>query len=135
MDRSHIRATGRGPAGSFTGDVYITPIAIPDPPSRLFAASVRFAPGARSHWHSHPGGQMLHVTEGIGLVGTRDGTVLRVLPGDTVWSPPGEEHWHGASGTTLMCHIAMMEVPEDGSDPTTWLEPVTDEQFRAPQAE
>lgn len=135
MDRFHTRATGRGPASTFTGDVYITPMAIPEPPSRLFAALVRFAPGARSHWHSHAAGQTLYVTEGVGLVGTRDGTVLRILPGDTVWSPPGEEHWHGATGNTLMCHVAMLEMNDDGSDPTTWLEPVTDAEYRAAPAE
>ena len=72
-------------------------------------------------------GQTLHVTEGVGLVGTRDGSVLRVRAGDTIVCPPGEEHWHGASAETFMSHFAMLENLPNGADPTTWLEPVTDE--------
>lgn len=131
MDHSPIRPTGKGPAQTFTGDVYITPFATPAGPSRLVGSLVRFTPGARTHWHSHDVGQTLHGAEGSGLVGTRDGVVVRIRPGETVRIEPGEEHWHGATPDTLMAHYALLEVNEDGSDPTTWLEPVTDEQYRA----
>jgi quercetin dioxygenase-like cupin family protein len=92
---------------------------------------VRFTPGARTNWHSHAVGQTLHITEGVGLVGTRDGSVVRVRAGDTVVCPPGEEHWHGGTTDTFMSHLAMLETLPDGGDPTTWLEPVTAEQYQA----
>jgi mannose-6-phosphate isomerase-like protein (cupin superfamily) len=85
-------------------------------------------PGARTNWHSHAVGQTLHVTDGIGLVATRDGMVIRMRAGDTVYTSPGEEHWHGGTADNLMCHLAMLESTESG-DGTTWLEPVTDEQY------
>ncbi len=131
MERTTTGPTGRAPGAVFTGDVYMTAITVPTPPSRLFASLVRFTPGARTHWHSHAVGQTLYVTEGVGLVGTRDGGTIRIQPGDTVWAPAGEEHWHGATAATLMCHIAMLEWKEDGSDPTTWLEAVSDDDYRA----
>jgi quercetin dioxygenase-like cupin family protein len=89
---------------------------------------VRFTPGARTNWHSHALGQTLFCTDGAGLVASRDGTVIRLTPGDTVWTPPGEEHWHGAGVGCMMSHLAMLEGTEDG-DGTTWLEPVTDQQY------
>lgn len=131
MDHSPVRPTAKGPAATFTGDVYVTPIAGPAENSRLTAALVRFTPGARSHWHSHGAGQTLHCVDGVGFVGTRDGRVVRIRPGETVWTPPGEEHWHGATQDTLMAHLALLDVNEDGSDPTHWLEAVTDVQYRA----
>ncbi len=134
MKRSATGPTGRAPAANFTGDVYITPVVVPEPPSRLFAAHVHFTPGARSNWHSHPNGQTLHVTEGVGLVGTRDGRLLRIVAGDTIQCPPGEEHWHGATRSTLMAHLVLMELPDD-AEQAIWLEPVTDEQFRAEPTE
>jgi quercetin dioxygenase-like cupin family protein len=130
MDHSPSRPTDTGPAANFTGEVYVTPIAGPSGGSRLTAALVRFTPGARSNWHSHDAGQTLHGADGVGLVVNRDGQVLRIRPGETVWTPPGEEHWHGATEDTLMAHYALLDVNEDGSDPTRWLEPVTDEQYR-----
>jgi quercetin dioxygenase-like cupin family protein len=129
MDHSPVKPTAKGPATTFTGDVYVTPITGPTGTSRLTAALVRFTPGARSNWHSHDVGQTLHGADGSGLVGTRDGRVVRIRAGETVWTPPGEEHWHGA--TAEMAHYALLDVNEDGSDPTHWLEPVTDEQYRA----
>jgi quercetin dioxygenase-like cupin family protein len=123
-----VNDTAKAPAAAFTGDVYVTPIKKPEPPSRLVAALVRFTPGARTNWHSHTNGQTLHVTEGVGYVVNRDGTVIRMRAGDTVWTPPGEQHWHGGTHSTVMCHIAMLEGTDDG-DGTTWLEPVTDEQY------
>ncbi|MER7931551.1 MULTISPECIES: cupin domain-containing protein [unclassified Streptomyces] len=122
--------TVKAPAGRFTGDVYLNMIETPVEPARLAAALVRFTPGARTNWHSHANGQVLYVTDGTGLVGTRDGGVVRVGAGQTVKCPPGEEHWHGGTDTTLMAHIAMVVGDADG-DGTTWLEPVTDEQYAA----
>ena len=130
MKHSSIRPTTKGPAATFTGDVFVTPIAGPSENSRLTAALVRFTPGARSNWHSHDAGQTLHGADGIGLVVNRRGQVLPIRPGETVWTPPGEEHWHGAAPDTLMAHYALLDVNEDGSDPTRWLESVTDEQYR-----
>lgn len=131
MDHSSLEPTAKGPATTFTGDVHVTPITGPSAPSRLTAALVRFTPGARSHWHSHDVGQTLHGADGIGFVGTRDGRVVRIRAGETVWTPPGEEHWHGATEDTFMAHYALLDVNEDGSDPTRWLEPVTAEQYQA----
>jgi quercetin dioxygenase-like cupin family protein len=126
-----VNHTAKAPAQAFTGDVYVTPIYQGQEPSRMTVALVRFTPGARTNWHSHAVGQTLHVTEGVGLVGTRDGSVLRVRAGDTVVCPPGEEHWHGAAGDTFMSHLAMLESLPGGEDPTTWLEPVPDQQYQA----
>jgi quercetin dioxygenase-like cupin family protein len=123
--------TVKAPAERFAGDVHLTMIKTPEPPSRLVASLVRFTPGARTNWHSHAIGQTLHVTEGAGLVVNRDGQVIRMRAGDTVWTPPGEEHWHGGTKTTCMSHIAMLEGLEEGGDGTTWLEPVTDEHYDA----
>ena len=128
MELLPVQNTVKAPPARFTGDVYVTGITTAHAPSRLTAALVRFTPGARTNWHSHAVGQTLHITEGTGLVVNRDGTVLRVGAGDTVWTPPGEEHWHGGTDSTVMCHIAMLETPADG-DGTTWLEPVTDDQY------
>ena len=133
MELLPLRNTAKAPAANFTGDVYVTPIKQAQPPSRLIAALVRFTPGARTNWHSHAVGQTLHVTEGVGLVVNRDGAVLRMRAGDTVWTPPGEEHWHGGTSDNVMCHIAMLEDTDDG-DATTWLEPVSDDEYRAANA-
>ncbi len=102
--------TRKGPAERFTGDVWIDDIASPKPaPSQLAASRVRFAPGARTAWHFHPGGQTLHIIEGTALIGTRDGTVIEVHPGQTVYTPPNEEHWHGATPEDFMQHLALWE--------------------------
>jgi len=93
--------TGKGPAEWFTGDVWMDVLAARKPePSRMCVNLVRFAPGARTAWHSHPGGQTLHVTQGVAWMGLRNGTVLEVPAGQTVHTPPGEEHWHGAPART-----------------------------------
>ncbi|GIG26112.1 (R)-mandelonitrile lyase [Cellulomonas denverensis] len=115
------------PADLFTGEVWFDVIAAPPAPARLRANLVRFAPGARTHWHAHPGGQSLRVTQGVARVGTRDGRVVELRPGQTVWCPPGEWHWHGAGPDSYMEHLALWEV--DGAD-AQWGEPVTDEQYR-----
>jgi quercetin dioxygenase-like cupin family protein len=129
MELQPVRQTVKTPASWFTGDVYLTPIYNGTGPSRMTAALVRFTPGARSNWHFHAVGQTLHVHEGVGLVGTRDGSVVRIHAGETVICPPDEQHWHGAAADTFMSHFALLENNPDGSDPTTWLEPVTDEQY------
>lgn len=131
MQRDEPAATVKGPAETFTGDVYVTPFHQADPPSRMTAALVRFTPGARSFWHHHGLGQLLVCTEGFGFVATRDGGVVRLRAGESVWTPPGEDHWHGATEGTMMCHYALVETPEDGTDATTWLEEVTEAQYRA----
>ncbi|WP_280272402.1 (R)-mandelonitrile lyase [Nocardia wallacei] len=126
MERIASTPTAKAPAERFTGDVYLNMIQTPTEPARLAAALVRFTPGARTNWHSHALGQTLHVTDGVGLVGTRDGRTLRITAGQTITCPPGEEHWHGATDTTLMAHLALVV-----GDGTTWLEPVTDAQYTA----
>jgi quercetin dioxygenase-like cupin family protein len=128
MELIPLNDTAKAPAAAFTGDVYVTPVKKAQEPSRLIASLVRFTPGARTNWHSHAVGQTLYCTEGAGLVANRDGTVLRLRAGDAVWTPPGEEHWHGGTDSTVMCHVAMLEGVADG-DGTSWLEPVTDEQY------
>ncbi|MFE1798151.1 cupin domain-containing protein [Streptomyces sp. NPDC059517] len=128
----HIMETPtlRAPAERFTGDVHLNMIETPSAPAHLASALVRFTPGARTNWHSHAKGQVLYVTDGVGLVGTRDGSVVRIGAGETVKCPAGEEHWHGATDTTLMAHIAMV-VGDGCGDGTSWLEPVTDEKYTA----
>jgi quercetin dioxygenase-like cupin family protein len=135
MELQPVQPTVKTPASNFTGDVYMTPIYRGSEPSRMSISLVRFTPGARTNWHRHAVGQSLHVTEGVGLVGTRDGSVVRVRAGDTVVCPPDEEHWHGAAADTFMSHLAMLEARPDGSDPTTWLEPLPEEQYRAADAQ
>ncbi|MET8814327.1 cupin domain-containing protein [Streptomyces sp. NPDC004549] len=122
-------ATGKGPSDWFTGDVWWDVIVAGEAPSRLRANLVRFSPGARTHWHSHPVGQTLHVVSGVALIGTRDGTVFEAHAGETVACPPGEEHWHGASPDHFMEHIAMWEGTEDGSPEAVWGEAVTEEVY------
>jgi quercetin dioxygenase-like cupin family protein len=126
----HITSTStlKAPAGRFTGDVYLNMIEAPSEPARLAAGLVRFTPGARTNWHSHALGQVLYITDGVGLVGTRDGNAVGVSAGETVKCPPGEEHWHGATDASLMAHLALV-VGNGSGDGTTWLEPVTDEQY------
>lgn len=122
---------------TFTGEVLMTPLATGEAPSRVGIAHVRFTPGARTHWHVHPLGQVLHVTDGTALVGTRDGSVLRARAGDTVVCSPGEEHWHGATADSFAAHLAVHEsadTADGGTSPVTWLEPVSEEDYRRAQA-
>ena len=130
MQHRAIGGTVKTPAANFTGDVYLNSIAAPDDTSRLVVGLVRFTPGARTNWHSHANGQLLVCTDGAGLVASRDGTVLALQAGESVWTPPGEEHWHGGRPDQMMCHYAILDETEVG-DATTWLEPVTDEQYAA----
>jgi quercetin dioxygenase-like cupin family protein len=123
--------TMAGPSEWFTGAVYIDAVGSPSEPSRLQAASVHFTPGARTAWHTHPNGQTIYVTEGIGLCQHRDGPIEVIRPGDRVFFEPGEVHWHGAAPNRFMTHLAMQEVDDQGSA-VTWGEHVTDEEYNAP---
>lgn len=121
----------KGPADMFTGEVWYDVIALGDPPSRLRVNLVRFAPGARSAWHAHALGQTLHVTEGRGLAQSRGQQVVELHPGDTVHTPPGEWHWHGAAPDHFLSHLAMWEAPADEDGPEhEWGDHVTDEEYR-----
>jgi quercetin dioxygenase-like cupin family protein len=117
----------RPPADWFTGSVWQDPIVEAEAPARVRAAVVRFDPGARTNWHTHPLGQTLFVIEGSGLAQTLGGPIQEIRAGDTVWIPPGEKHWHGASPGTAMTHIAIHEAL-DGKH-VDWMEPVTDAQY------
>ncbi|WP_426977586.1 (R)-mandelonitrile lyase [Pseudarthrobacter sp. O4] len=120
-----------GPAAMFTGDVWFDVIAAPQPePSRMRVNAVHFAPCARTAWHSHAVGQTLHVTEGVGLVQSRGGDVVVIKPGDTIYTPPGEWHWHGAAPDHFMTHLAMWEALGEGQgQETQWGEHVSDEEY------
>jgi quercetin dioxygenase-like cupin family protein len=122
--------TTQGPETSFTGIVYVDAVAAPAPPARVGAASVHFTPSARTHWHTHPFGQTIFVTEGIGRCQHQGGPVEEIRPGDRVFFEPGENHWHGAAPTRFMAHIAIQEVDETGS-PVTWGDPVDDDTYLA----
>lgn len=120
----------RGPASWFTGDVWIDDVASPPAPARMRAVNVHFAPGARTHWHTHPLGQAIHVTEGTGRAQREGGPVETIRAGETVWFEAGELHWHGAAPGTLMTHLAIQEADDDGNT-ATWFDPVSDEQYAA----
>jgi quercetin dioxygenase-like cupin family protein len=128
IKRCGSQPSQKGPADYFTGAVRIDPLFVAPSPARVTGASVTFEPGARTFWHTHPLGQTLVVTAGCGWVHREGGTTEEIRPGDVVWFPPGEKHWHGATPTTSMTHIAIQETKDgDGVD---WLEKVTDEQYR-----
>jgi quercetin dioxygenase-like cupin family protein len=114
----------------FSGSVYIDSIASPSGLSRLSAASVHFTPGARTAWHTHPNGQTIFVTEGVGVCQTRGGQAEVIRPGDIVFFEAGEEHWHGATATRFMTHLAVQQVDDQG-DAASWGEHVTDEEYAA----
>lgn len=119
-----------GPSDWFTGSVYLDMLARPAERSRVQAANVHFAPGARTAWHTHPFGQNIHVTEGVGLCQRRGGPIEVIRPGDSVFFEAGEDHWHGATPDRFMAHIAIQEADDEGSA-VTWGEHVTDEEYRA----
>lgn len=118
----------KGPAQWFTGNVRLDPLHMqPQGDSRLTAALVTFEPGARTNWHTHPMGQLLIVTAGHGWTQCEGEERLEVNAGDTIWCPANHKHWHGATGTTAMSHIAIQEMLDGKS--VDWLEPVTDKQY------
>lgn len=121
-------STAKGPADWFTGDVYVDSLRNADEQSAVGCAHVRFTPGARTAWHTHPHGQTLYVTDGIGYVCRRGGAAQEIRPGDVVYIEPGEEHWHGATPDRFMAHVAIQEAGADGS-PVTWLEHVSDDEY------
>jgi quercetin dioxygenase-like cupin family protein len=126
--------TTLGPSDWFTGAVYLDTVATPSEPSRLSASSVHFTPGARTAWHTHPFGQTIYVTEGVGLCQCRGGPVEVIRAGDRVFFEAGEDHWHGAAPDRFMTHLAMLQVDPDG-DYATWGEHVTDEEYGATRAD
>lgn len=129
ITRSGVPTTA-GPAEWFTGTVHLDPVAEPHEGSRISAALVHFAPGARTAWHTHPRGQTIRVTEGVGLVQRRGGPVEVMRPGDRVAFAPGEEHWHGAAPDHLMVHLAMAEVDARGVS-ADWGSHVSDAEYAA----
>ena len=122
-----------GPSDWFSGTVYLDSVATPSGRSRVAASSVHFTPGARTAWHTHPLGQTIYVTEGIGRCQRRGGPVEVIRPGDRVYFEPGEHHWHGAAPTRFMTHIAIQEVDENGV-PVNWGEHVTDAEYNVDPA-
>jgi quercetin dioxygenase-like cupin family protein len=122
--------TSAEPSEWFTGNVYVDSIATPSGPSRLSASSVHFTPGARTAWHTHPNGQTIYVTEGVGVAQSRGGAIEVIRPGDRIFFEPGEEHWHGAAPTRFMTHLAMLDVDDEGNN-ATWGDHVSDEDYGA----
>jgi quercetin dioxygenase-like cupin family protein len=128
IKRSGSQSSTKGPAEYFTGSVRIDPLFQAKDPGRAVGASVTFGPGSRTAWHTHPLGQTLIVTTGCGLVQRWDGPIEEIHPGDVVWFSPGEKHWHGASPTTAMTHIAIQE--QLNGKTVDWMEKVSDEQYQ-----
>src|SRR5262245_24531950 len=129
IKRNGSRPSSKGQAEFFTGNVRIDPLFQPNDHTRASGVGVTFEPGARTAWHSHPLGQTLMVTAGCGRVQNWDGQIEEIRPGDVVWCPSGEKHWHGAAPTTAMTHISIVEQLDGKS--ADWMEKVSDEQYRA----
>lgn len=127
ITRAGSRPSGKGPAEWFTGTVRIDPLFTAEAPGRAAGATVTFEPGARTNWHTHPAGQTLIVTAGLGRVQRDGGEIEEIRPGDVIWFPAGERHWHGAAPDVAMTHIAVQE-QIDGSA-VDWLEPVSDADY------
>ena len=128
IKRNGTQPSGKGPEEYFTGAVRIDPLFQAPDPARVTGALVTFEPGARTAWHTHPLGQTLIVTSGSGWAQRMDGPVEEIRPGDVIWFPPGEKHWHGATAATGMTHIAIQE-QLDGKA-VEWMEKVTDEEYK-----
>ena len=128
ITRSGAQPSAKGPADWFIGTVRVDPLFGPPEPARVSGALVTFEPGARTAWHTHPLGQTLIVTTGLGWVQTEGGPIEEIRPGDVVWFAPGEKHWHGASPTTAMSHIAVQE-KLNGKN-VDWMDKVSDAQYR-----
>ncbi len=127
IKRSGSQPSGKGPADWFTGTVRIDPLLAPPEPARVAGASVTFEPGARTAWHTHPLGQTLIVTSGCGWAQCWGEPRQEIRPGDVISIAPGEKHWHGATATTAMTHIAIQE--KLNGSPVDWLEKVSDQQY------
>jgi quercetin dioxygenase-like cupin family protein len=132
IKRSGSQPSGKGPAQYFTGNVRIDPLVDAREPARILAVSVTFEPGARTAWHTHPLGQTLIVTSGCGWTQCWSGPREEIHPGDVIWCPPGKKHWHGATATTAMTHIAIVEKLDGKS--VDWMEKVSDEQYDGSRA-
>ena len=129
IKRSGSQLSAEGPAEYFTGIVRVEPLFQAPHPGRAMGASVTFEPGARTAWHTHPLGQTLIVTSGLGWAQCWEGPIEEIRPGDVVWFPPGEKHWHGATPSTAMTHIAIQEALSGSV--VDWMEHVSEEQYRA----
>jgi quercetin dioxygenase-like cupin family protein len=127
IERNGSRPSTKGPPDYFSGSVRVEPVFQVGDPMRFNAGSVTFEPGARTAWHTHPLGQTLIITAGLGWVQTEGGPIEEVRPGDVVWFPPGEKHWHGATPTTAMTHIAVQEALNGKN--VDWMEKVSDTQY------
>ncbi len=127
IKRSGSQPSGKGDAERFTGSVRIDPLFQAPEPARVVGAAVAFEPRARTNWHSHPLGQTLVVASGAGRVQRWGDSVMEIHPGDVIWAPPGEKHWHGAAPTTAVTHLAIQEALE--SKTADWMETVSDEQY------
>ena len=133
ITRSGIQPSAKGPTDYFTGAVRIDPVFPVNDPSRVSAGHVTFEPGARSAWHTHPLGQTLIITSGLGWVQQEGGPIEEVRTGDVIWFPPGLKHWHGAAPTTAMTHIAIQEALEGKM--VEWMEKVSDDQYNPKPAD
>ncbi len=129
LKRPGSQPSSKGPAEYFTGTVRIDPLITPPAPSRVSCASVTFEPGARSAWHTHPLGQTLIVTAGCGWTQCEGEEIVEIRAGDVIWCPPGHKHWHGATLTTSMTHISVVEALDGKS--VEWMEKVSDAQYLA----
>jgi quercetin dioxygenase-like cupin family protein len=127
VTRAGSQPSSKGPVQNFTGSVRVDPLFGAHPPSTTSGGAVTFEPGARSAWHTHPAGQVLIVTAGVGRVQQWGGPVQEIRPGDVIWTPPGVKHWHGAAPTTAVTHIAIQDAV--GGKNVEWLEKVSDEQY------
>ena len=128
IKRAGSQPSAKGPVDWFTGTVRIDPLFQAPDPARAVGASVTFEPGARTAWHTHPLGQTLLVTAGCGLAQREGGPIEVIRPGDVVWFVPGEKHWHGATPTTAMTHLAIQEA--EGGKTVDWMQKVGDDEYR-----
>jgi quercetin dioxygenase-like cupin family protein len=129
LKRAGSQPSQQGPEAWFTGRVRLDPLHTAEAPARVAAASVTFEPGARTAWHTHPLGQILVVTAGAGWTQCEGEPVVEIRAGDVIWCPPGHRHWHGATPTTAMTHIAIQEALNGSA--VTWMEKVSDQQYLA----
>ena len=134
MDILRNEPTVKAGSDRFVGDAWIDPIVRGEEPSRVRVSIVRFAPGARNAWHAHVVGQTVHVTEGVGRIQSRGGKLIEIRAGDTVHTPPGEWHWHGAAPDRFMTHLAIFEAAADGAE-SEWGDQVSDAEYRAEPAD